>query len=146
MSRARQASHVHVVADDLGQAVEDLARDWNAEKRQTWAIDTGTPDIDPGVRHPLEIEAADTAPDRLRASLSRARLTAERQALAAAALAGDITDPEQAVGPVRDLGRRIAGLDRHLNPTPSSPLDPWAAANTAAPAPAPTRPSPSVDL
>jgi len=29
MSRARQASHVHVVADSADQAVEDLVRDWS---------------------------------------------------------------------------------------------------------------------
>lgn len=83
----------------------------------------------------LEIEAAKTAPDRLRASLSRARLTAERQALAAAALGGDITNPEQAVGPVQELGRRIGALDRRLNPAPTSPLDPWAARPALAPTP-----------
>ena len=43
MSRARWSSHVYVVADNLDQAIEDLTRDWSAERRPRWAIDTGTP-------------------------------------------------------------------------------------------------------
>ncbi len=47
MSRARQRSTVHVVADNLDQAVDDLRRDWAQERRPRWAIDTGTPTTDP---------------------------------------------------------------------------------------------------
>jgi hypothetical protein len=43
MSRARESTHVWVVADDPRQAVEDLARDWSARRAPTWAIDTGHP-------------------------------------------------------------------------------------------------------
>ena len=43
MSRAREATHVWTVADDLGQAREDLVREWSSERRPTWAIDTGLP-------------------------------------------------------------------------------------------------------
>ncbi len=43
MSRARHTAHVHAVADNVYQAVEDLTWDWSREKRQAWAIDTGTP-------------------------------------------------------------------------------------------------------
>ena len=32
------------MADDLGQAREDLVRDWSTERRPTWAIDTGLPE------------------------------------------------------------------------------------------------------
>ncbi len=42
-SRARQHTTIHTVADDLEQAVEDLARDWSQDRRPRWAIDTGTP-------------------------------------------------------------------------------------------------------
>ncbi len=42
-SRARQHTTIHLVADDLDQAVEDLARDWSQDRRPRWAIDTGTP-------------------------------------------------------------------------------------------------------
>ena len=43
MSRARERSTVWIVADDVDQAVEDLRRDWPQERRQRWAIDSGTP-------------------------------------------------------------------------------------------------------
>ena len=77
MSRARHSSHVYVVADTLDQAVEDLVRDWSAEHRPRWAIDTGTPasEYPPSRGHrPLPPESA----------LRLARLRAEREAVAAA--------------------------------------------------------------
>jgi hypothetical protein len=43
MSRARQGTHAWAVADDIGQAAEDLRRDWSARRTPTWAIDTGLP-------------------------------------------------------------------------------------------------------
>jgi hypothetical protein len=43
MSRARETSQVYVVADDTAMAREDLRRDWQRERRPTWAIDTGLP-------------------------------------------------------------------------------------------------------
>ena len=43
MSRARHASSVYVVADDLDQAREDLARDWATRRTPIWAIDTALP-------------------------------------------------------------------------------------------------------
>jgi hypothetical protein len=102
MSRARQTAHVHAVADNIFQAVEDLTWDWTRERRQAWAIDTGTP-TDQG-RHPLEIEADKQAPGKLRAVLSRARLKAERAAMAATAL--DQPDPS--------IRRQMVNLDRHI--------------------------------
>jgi hypothetical protein len=102
MSRARDTAYVHAVADNVYQAVEDLTWDWSREKRQAWAIDTGTPETQG--RHPLEIEADKQAPAKLRAVLSRARLKAERAALAATA--SDQPDPA--------LRRQVAGLDRHI--------------------------------
>jgi hypothetical protein len=102
MSRARQTAHVHAVADNILQAAEDLAWDWSREKRQAWAIDTGTPETQG--HHPLEIEADKQAPAKLRAVLSRARLKAERAALTA-------TASDQSDLPFR---RQVAGLDRHI--------------------------------
>jgi conjugative relaxase-like TrwC/TraI family protein len=93
MSRARQCSTAYVVADDVAQAAEDLEREWSTERRQRWAIDSGTPST-----HPLEVEADRHAPERLRSTLHRARLVAERDALAAAIP----TDP----GPALDAARR----------------------------------------
>jgi ATP-dependent exoDNAse (exonuclease V) alpha subunit len=132
MSRARQTAHVHAVADNIYQAVEDLTWDWNRERRQAWAIDTGTPE-DQG-RHPLEIEADQQTPGKLRAALGRARLKAERAALTAAV--PDRSDPA--------LRRHVASIDRHIqlldqrlgpwrNPFASQP--PSAPAETPAPEP-----------
>ena len=64
MSRARASAQVHVVADNIGQAVEDLSWDWGRERRQFWAIDTGTPELPVG-RHPLEVEARQAGPSSL---------------------------------------------------------------------------------
>ncbi|HSH58986.1 MAG TPA: AAA family ATPase, partial [Acidimicrobiales bacterium] len=79
MSRARERSVAYVVADDVGQASEDLLRDWSAQRRQRWAIDSGTP-----ATEPLEVERDEAAPAELRNSLKVARLRAERDAVAAA--------------------------------------------------------------
>ncbi len=79
MSRARERSVAYVVADDVDQAREDLVRDWSAQRRQRWAIDSGTP-----ATHPLAVERDEAAPAELRTSLKRARLGAERHAVAAA--------------------------------------------------------------
>jgi ATP-dependent exoDNAse (exonuclease V) alpha subunit len=134
MSRARHSTRVHVVADDIEQAGEDLVRDWGHQRRQVWALDTGTPtDAARPEVHPLETELDQTTPAALRATLARARLTAERHALAAAVGDGILADTTPAQ-------HHLAGLDRHihsLNPatagvvrTPTSPRTPtrtWAA-------------------
>ncbi len=112
MSRARDTAHVHAVADNIYQAVEDLTWDWSRERRQAWAIDTGTPTDQR--RHPLEIEADKQAPTKLRTVLGRARLKAERDAMAATA--HDQPDP--------NLRRQMADLDRHIQLLDQR-LDPW---------------------
>jgi hypothetical protein len=43
MSRAREATHAWVVADDLAQAAEDLRRDWSVRRTPTWALDAVLP-------------------------------------------------------------------------------------------------------
>lgn len=40
MSRARQRTTLHAVADDLPQAIEDLQTDWGHETRQRWITDS----------------------------------------------------------------------------------------------------------
>ena len=110
MSRARHSSIVHVVADDIGQAVEDLSWDWSRERRQHWAIDTGTPDEPPG-RHPLEVEADKQVPGKLRAVLGRARLKAERAAVASLASHGQDADSR---GRAAQLDSYIRVLDQQL--------------------------------
>jgi len=79
MSRARGTSTVYAVADSPAQAAEDLAREWSSERRQLWAIDSGTP-----ARTAAEVEASPAAPAPMRAALRHARLLAQRDAIAAA--------------------------------------------------------------
>jgi hypothetical protein len=117
MSRARQASHVHVVADNPGQAVEDLIRDWTVERRQTWAIDTGRPDPDP--RGPLAVEADPAAPANLRATLGRGRLRADRDALLPTLRPEPPAEPQVALRQLKDLDGRIRRLNRRLEPQPA---------------------------
>ena len=104
MSRGRHRATAYAVADDLPQAIEDLRREWSAERRQAWAIDTGTP-----TRDPLAAEADPGVPAKLRTALRVARLRAERDAVAAA------VPPD----PRRDLiavGRRLAeGRERRFD-------------------------------
>jgi hypothetical protein len=116
MSRARQASHVHVVADNPDQAVEDLVRDWSSERRQTWAIDTGRPDA--GAKGPLAVEVDPAAPAALRATLGRGRLKAERDALLATLRAEPPAGAHAARQHLKDLDGRISRLNRRLEPRP----------------------------
>ena len=129
MSRARDTAHVHVVADNFDQAIDDLAWDWNRERRQTWAIDTGTPETETQ-QHPLVIEADKQAPTSLRATLGRARLKAERAAVAAV---GGHTDPHTRQQ-LRKLDLHIDALDQKLEPR-RRPLPQEYAERSAAPTP-----------
>jgi conjugative relaxase-like TrwC/TraI family protein len=76
MSRARQHSTVWVVADDVDQAAEDLKRDWPQERRQRWAIDSGTPSTEPAA-----VEADRNVAPSIRNALLQARLQTERDAV-----------------------------------------------------------------
>jgi len=78
MSRARHHATVWVTADDIDQAAEDLKRDWPQERRQRWAIDSGTPATDP-----IDIERNRQANPALRNALRHARLHAEQSAVVA---------------------------------------------------------------
>jgi ATP-dependent exoDNAse (exonuclease V) alpha subunit len=100
MSRAREANTVHVVADDLDQAVEDLTRDWSADRRARWAIDSGTP-----ATHPLDVERHQAAPATIREALRLARLEAQRQATQAAI-------PPDRAPELRAAEIRLAALQR----------------------------------
>jgi hypothetical protein len=71
MSRARGPSIVHAVADDLGQAIEDITHDWSLDRNQQWITRTATAvGVDPDIR------ALSEDPDA-----RRARLLAELEAL-----------------------------------------------------------------
>lgn len=76
MSRARESTHVHVVADDLDQAIEDLGREWSTERRDRWTIDTDSPAA-PGDRRRPDLAS------RVASGLRTARLRVERAAVLA---------------------------------------------------------------
>jgi len=93
MSRAREATHVYLAADDADQAREDLVRDWSASRRVRWAIDTAWP---------AEATQAREAPLHLiYPGLERAAVKATGEAIAAVIPA-----------PVSD--EQIRQVDRHL--------------------------------
>lgn len=51
MSRARGPSVVHAVADDLGQAIEDITHDWSLDRNQQWITRTAAAiGVDPAIR------------------------------------------------------------------------------------------------
>ncbi len=101
MSRGRQANTVHVVADNLDQAVEDLTRDWSVDHRARWAIDSGTP-----ATEPLAVEHDDDAPAGMRTALRHARLAAERRAVAAAI-------PADPTPQIAEVDRQLAKFRRN---------------------------------
>ena len=118
------------MADNFDQAIDDLAWDWNRERRQTWAIDTGTPETETQ-QHPLVIEADKQAPTSLRATLGRARLKAERASPWPPA--GGHTDPHTRQQ-LRKLDLHIDALDQKLEPR-RRPLPQEYAERSAAPTP-----------
>lgn len=69
MSRARQQSTVHVVADDVDQAVENLTADWSRQLHDTWLTPTTSIGHDP--RHHPHTISADAQRARLEAELER---------------------------------------------------------------------------
>jgi hypothetical protein len=127
MSRARRQSTVHVVADDIEQATEDLQRDWAHERRPRWAIDTGTPETN-AVRAE---RSPDVAAD-LRRNLRQARQEAERHAR------GEVPAPEAAPSPaplrqrLDDTHRQLARLEGAMGPFDDAELTAAADALTAA--------------
>jgi conjugative relaxase-like TrwC/TraI family protein len=102
MSRARQRSTVYAVADDLDQALDDLKREWTAEHRQRWAIDTGTP-----VTDPFLIERDKTIAPTVHHALRHARLTAERHAV-------EHTVPTDVTNAIAEVRTDIATTRRSL--------------------------------
>jgi hypothetical protein len=116
MSRARERSTVYVVADDVEQAREDLVREWSAERRPAWVIDSGTPVTDPAA-----VEASMRVAKPMRDALRRGRLAAERAAIAAVIP----PDPIAEVKAAKRAGRRGRALSgrasgpRRLGASPS---------------------------
>ena len=103
MSRARERTTVYAVCDDLEQAKGDLRREWGSERRQRWAIDTGTPITDPlAVQRTYEI-APETA-----AALRLARIDREQDVL----LRSIPTSPDLAESAE---GQRTRWMGEHLD-------------------------------
>ncbi len=99
MSRARDRSRVYLVADDIDQAKGDLTQDWSKDRRQRWALDTGTP-----TTAVSEIDHTPETPSRLRGVIREARLRSERDAVAAAI-------PPDVSNDLRDARRHLAALE-----------------------------------
>src|SRR3954454_12775609 len=73
MSRARDRTTIHAIADDLSQALEDLNTDWNHQTRQRWVTSTAAPTPKTKLARPVDLDR----PAQL------ARLRAERDQLLA---------------------------------------------------------------
>ena len=71
MSRARQTTTLHAVADTTAQAVEDIQTDWATDRHQRWISQTAAPAPD-GIRaRPVDVDR----------DAQRQRLRAEREQL-----------------------------------------------------------------
>ncbi|MFP5322362.1 MAG: MobF family relaxase [Acidimicrobiia bacterium] len=97
MSRARETTTVHCVAEDLDQAVEDLARDWSQDRRQRWTLDTDFPASQNQRTRPSLLRTAEVG-------LRLGRLRAERDAVLAAMPA----DPMEELAGLAVERRRLA--------------------------------------
>ncbi len=71
MSRARERTTVHAVADDVAQAAEDISTDWAVDRRQHWLTDSAAPAIDVVAARPGPV---DHDAQRQRLMEERARL------------------------------------------------------------------------
>ena len=100
LSRTTGPTHIHVVADDVDQAAEDLRRDWASERRQQWVIDTDSPAPPGTCRHPYL--------HRTEPVLRAARLRAERAALRAAL-------PPDPTGTLRQAQQQAATIRHELH-------------------------------
>jgi hypothetical protein len=127
MSRARRQTTIHVVADDIDQATEDLQRDWAHEQRSRWAIDTGTPDT-----HPLQVERCADVPADLRVNLRQARQTAERLAGRDLPAAGGFPSPSLIRRHLRQAHEDLARVEEAIGPFDDAELTVAAQALSAA--------------
>jgi conjugative relaxase-like TrwC/TraI family protein len=99
MSRSRHEAFVYGVADDVDQAKGDLTQDWFRDRRQQWALDTGTP-----TTSVADLEHEPATPSQLKTVIREARLRAERDAVAAAI-------PPDVSGTLREARRQLAALE-----------------------------------
>ena len=109
MSRARESSHAYLVADNLDQAIEDLAREWSAERRMGWATDIGSPVAAPtvdGVAGRPDLAGARTA------ALAHACLSATTEARRDALPKNPSLEIAAVNGRMRDLRELRRALER----------------------------------
>jgi len=97
MSRAREATHVYLAADDIDQAREDLVRDWSASRRVRWAIDTGRP--------AEAVERGEVPLHLIYPGLERAVVKAEAESIAAV-IPAPVSDEQ-----IRLADRRLEDLE-----------------------------------
>jgi len=71
MSRARHRTDVHCIADDLEQAVEQLASDWTTDRRQRWILDHASPERRIVAPEPQGPQPSPNASTRLRDAATR---------------------------------------------------------------------------
>jgi ATP-dependent exoDNAse (exonuclease V) alpha subunit len=109
LSRARLQTTIHAAADTPDQAAEDLKRDWSAERRQRWTIDTDT------LLGAHEHSRPDLA-RRIDSLTHRARIRAEREAAAATGALDDTTRARL------ELRERLAGMDAPTQGVPQRGL------------------------
>jgi conjugative relaxase-like TrwC/TraI family protein len=109
MSRARDRTTVYAVADDLDQVESDLRREWGSERRQRWAIDTGTP-----MTELLGVEDSYLIAPTESMALRLARVDHERDVLRSS------IPIDESTGIAPDI-QRIQWLD--VNPTVQARLD-----------------------
>jgi hypothetical protein len=107
MSRARESTHADLVADNLDQVVEDLAREWSAERRLGWVTDLGVPQEGSIV----DIAVRDLDRERARhAAFSHARVSITLEARRVAGPADptlDIVKVNKHVRELRELRRDL---------------------------------------
>src|SRR5205085_11007507 len=56
MSRARECTTLHAVADNSGQAVEDIETDWAIDRHQRWISQTAAPAPDGMRARPVDVD------------------------------------------------------------------------------------------
>ncbi len=95
MSRAREAIHAWVVADDLAQAADYLPRDWSVRRTPTWALDAGTPAVP--IREAVVSLATPEHARVVALALARTRATAKAAGLQAPDFSSELSEVRTAL-------------------------------------------------
>jgi conjugative relaxase-like TrwC/TraI family protein len=92
MSRARQCTTLHAVADTTAQAIDDIRTDWSIDRHQRWVTQTAAPAPDGMRARPVDVDR----------TARRVRLEEERERLL------DLAPPDPFLDIVRANDRRKA--------------------------------------